>query len=337
MRPILSVVVPSYNVEQYLEKGLSSYADERFNDRLEIIVVNDGSTDKTHDIATRFVEKNPEIFVLIDKENGGHGSAVNAGIDNAKGKYFRIIDGDDWINTDNMIKLLDYLENSSADIVIDNKREVHMVTGDTEYFAPPRSVEYGKTYRFEDVCLDESITPNIMIHTMSIKLSILRDNRIHLLEGIFYVDIEFIIKSTVLASTIEFTDLEIYQYLVGNVNQSVNFKNYVKRFDHHKQVTRELVNFATSFDTKRTNNPDAYRKYLDRRICLLINTHMNIALIYDIDRNRGLKRAKDFRRYLLRKNIKYFIKTTPRYLVTLILHYLGINYGKLQKLMGRKV
>lgn len=337
MKPILSVVVPSYNVEQYLDKGLSSYCDDRFKNRLQVMVVNDGSEDNTHDIAASYVERYPEIFTLIDKENGGHGSAVNVGIDHATGKYFRIIDGDDWIDTENMVSLLDYLDRSSADIVIDNKREVHMVTGETTYIGPPRSVEFGKTYNFSDVCLDDSITPNIMIHTMSIKTSILKDNGIHLLEGIFYVDIEFIIKSTVLASTIEFTDLEIYQYLVGNVNQSVNFKNYVKRFDHHKQVTRELIYFATAFDEKKTGNPEVYRKYLDRRICLLINTHMNIALIYDIDRNRGLKRARDFRKFLLRKNIKYFVKTTPRYLVTLVLHYLGVNYGKLQKLMGRKV
>ena len=331
MKPILSVVVPSYNVEQYLEKGLTSYADERFDGRLEIIVVNDGSQDRTHDIAIDFVKNYPDIFLLIDKENGGHGSAVNKGIDNARGKYFRIIDGDDWINTENMVKLLDYLEKSDADIVIDNKREVHMVTGEEQYFAPPKSIEFEKTYNFRDVCLDESITPNIMIHTMSIKTSILRDNNIHLLEGIFYVDIEFIIKSTVLAKTIEFTDLEIYQYLVGNVNQSVNYKNYVKRFSHHSQVTRELIRFATEYKT----NDEILRQYIDRRICLLINTHMNIALIYDEDRKQGLNRAKEFREFLKDKNRFYFDKTTPRYYVTLILHYLGIDYEKLQKLMRR--
>ena len=331
MKPILSVVVPSYNVEQYLDKGLTSYADDRFNGRLEIIVVNDGSKDRTQEIAEGYAAKWPNIINVINKENGGHGSAVNAGIDNAKGKYFRIIDGDDWINTDNMAGLLDYLESSEADIVVDNKREVHMVTGDTEYFGSPKKVELEKTYNFTDVCLDEEITPNIMIHTMSIKTDILQKNKIHLLEGIFYVDIEFIIKSTVLAKTIEFVDLEIYQYLVGNVNQSVNYKNYVKRFDHHKQVTRELIRFATDYQTDSI----ILRQYLDRRLCLLINTHMNIALIYDEDRKQGLARAKDFRKYLAATNPIYYKRTTKRYYLTLILHYLGVDYYRLQKLMRR--
>lgn len=331
MKPVLSIVVPSYNVEQYLDKGLSSYCDDRFNDRLQVMIVNDGSMDRTHDIAAVYVEKFPRIFTLIDKENGGHGSAVNCGIDNAKGKYFRIIDGDDWINTENMATLLEYLESSDADIVVDNKREVNMVTGDTEYFGSPKKVELNKTYRFTDVCLDDEITPNIMIHTMSIKTSILKENCIHLLEGIFYVDIEFILKSTVLAKTIEFVDLEIYQYLVGNINQSVNYKNYVKRFDHHKQVTRELIRFSTEF---KTDN-DILRQYLDRRVCLVINTHMNIALIYDEDRKQGLERAKDFRKYLKSANKGYYKKTEKRYYITLLLHYFGVNYYRLQKLMRR--
>lgn len=332
MKPVLSVVVPSYNVEDYLERGLSSYCDERFKGRLEVIIVNDGSSDRTHDIASEFVDRFPDIFVLIDKENGGHGSAVNRGILYAAGEYFRIIDGDDWVNTEGMAMLLDYLEKSKADMVIDNKREVHMVTGAEEYFAPPKSVEFGRTYRFEDICLDPTITPNIMIHTMSIRTKILRENNIRLLEGIFYVDIEYIIKSTIKAKTVEFTDFEVYQYLVGNQNQSVNFMNYVKRFSHHSQVTRELVRFASETPVDSV----IMRRYLDRRVILLINTHMNIALIYDIDRNRGIKRAKDFRKYLLKTNQMYFLRTTPRYIVTLILHYCGVNYGKLQRLMGRK-
>ena len=336
MNPILSVVVPSYNVEKFLDKGLSSYADERFNGKLEIIIVNDGSTDKTHDIAKEYVDKYPEIFVLIDKENGGHGSAVNAGIDNAHGKYFRIIDGDDWVNTENLLKLLDIMENSDADIIVDNKREVNMVTGDTEYFPMPKNVKAGKLYDFSEVCLDEDVTPNIMIHTMSISTDVLKRNNIHLLEGIFYVDIEFIIKSTVKSETIQFTDLEVYQYLVGNVNQSVSFQNYVKRFEHHSKVTRELIRFATDFDESITSAPDVYRQYLDRRVCLLINTHMNIALIYDSKRLRGLARARDFRSFLKGINLNYYTWTEKRYKLTLMLHFLGVNYKRLEFIKNLK-
>ena len=102
LNTILSIAVPSYNVEKYLDKCLTSFSDERFNDRLEVIVVNDGSKDNTQQIAEGYIARFPRIFRLINKENGGHGSAVNAGIENATGKYFRIVEGDDWAKTDNM-------------------------------------------------------------------------------------------------------------------------------------------------------------------------------------------------------------------------------------------
>lgn len=327
MTPILSVAVACYNVEKYIDKCLTSFSDERFCGRVQVIVVNDGSSDRTLEIAEGYKAKYPDVFEIVDKENGGHGSAVNAAIDRAKGKYFRIVDGDDWVNTENLASLLSFMETATADIVVDNKREVNMETGETEYFPKPAGVKADLQYDFSEICNDGTVTPNIMIHTMSIKTEILKDNNIHLLEGIFYVDIEFIIKSTVRAKTVVFKDLEIYQYLVGNVNQSVNFRNYVKRYSHHLKVTNELIRFATEFECE-----DAIRTYLDKRIELLINTHMNIALIYNEDRKLGKCQAKEFRAELKKANEKYFNATKKRYLITYLLHILGVNYDTLQKL-----
>ncbi len=327
MNPILSVAVASYNVEKYLDKCLTSFSDERFNDLLQVIIVNDGSTDSTSKIAQKYVDQYPKIFQLINKENGGHGSAVNTGIENARGKYFRIVDGDDWVNTENMYSLICYLKGCGADLVVDEKREVNMETGNTEFFELPSSVQFNHKYSFEDVCNIQEISPYIMIHTLSIKTEILKENRIRLLEGIFYVDIEFIIKSTVHAKTAEFLDLEIYQYLVGNINQSVNFRNYVKRYSHHDRVTRELVEFAS--DYKCEGN---LRRYLDTRVCLLINTHMNISLIYNEDRKQGFKQAVEFRKYLKNENAEYYTATKKRFVVTVILHLIGVNYERLNRL-----
>lgn len=328
MSYILSVVVPSYNVEKYLDKCLTSFSDERFNGRLDVMVVNDGSSDSTPQIAQKYVDRFPEIFRLINKENGGHGSAVNTGIKNAMGRYFRIVDGDDWVNTDNMAKLLDILESTDTDMVVDEKREVNMTSGDTEFFPLPDGIEFNKVYSFEEICDKNDICNYIMLHTLSIKTELLHNYGIKLLEGIFYVDIEFIIKSTVECKDIKFLDLEIYQYLVGNVNQSVSFQNYVKRYSHHDKVTRELIRFATN----KKLESDSLRRYLDRRVCLLINTHMNISLIYDNDRRQGLERAREFRKYLSEANPLYYRLTKKRYYVSLLLHYLRVDYNRLQKL-----
>ena len=174
MGKVLSIAVPSYNVEQYLDKSLTSFSDERFNDKLEVIIVNDGSTDGTEEIANKYVEKYPKIFKLINKENGGHGSAVNTGIQHAEGKYFRIVDGDDWVHTENMVQLLELLETVNTDLVVDEKREVHMVSGDTQYFPLPSKVPAGRALSFESVCKHEELFPYIMLHTLSVKTDLLK-------------------------------------------------------------------------------------------------------------------------------------------------------------------
>lgn len=331
MEKILSVAVPSYNVEKYLEKCLLSFDDERLKEGLEVLIVNDGSTDRTEEIAREYVNKCPEIFRLINKENGGHGSAVNAGIDNAFGKYFRIVDGDDWVITDNMVRLLEILKKSDCDLVVDEKREVHMITGDTKFTPLPDYVEKNKVYDFKDICNLGDIGTYIILHTLSAKTELLRRNHIKLQEHIFYVDYEYIVKTTCASSSIMFIDLEIYQYLIGNANQSVDSQNYVKRYSHHDKVVKELLRYSAAVDLSGN-----LKLYLDEKVRLIIHSHYKIALIFDKNRKQGLSRAKKFRKYLQQYYPVYDNMTKKRYWESVILHFIGINAAKLDKLMGRK-
>ena len=331
MSKILSIAVPSYNVEKYLKKALDSYADSRLEEALEVLIVNDGSTDKTREIAEEYVERFPKLFKLINKENGGHGSAVNAGINNATGKYFRIIDGDDWVNTENLIKLLEVMKKVDSDIVVDEKREVHMVTGNTQFFPMPESVEEMKEYSFVDVCMQEQITPYIMMHTISVKTEVLKENKIQLLEHVFYVDYEYIVKATCASKTVTFAKLEVYQYLVGNVNQSVSSQNYVKRYRHHDKVVKEVMRFA-----KEKQYTGILKVYIDKKINLVINNHYNISLIFNKDRKEGRMQAREFKKYLKENYLPYYKATNKRYFQAYALHVLGVDAGKLNRLMGRQ-
>lgn len=330
MEKILSVAMPSYNVEKYLEKGLDSFCDSRLENRVEVLIVNDGSTDHTPQIAQRYVEKYPKIFRLINKENGGHGSAVNAGIDNAVGKYFRIVDGDDWVVTENLVKLLDILEASESDLVVDEKRDVNMVTGATQLTCLPEYLEKEKIYPFEKVCALKETGVYISIHTLNVKTELLRQNKIYLLEHIFYVDYEYIVKATCSAATIMFAGLEIYQYLVGNVNQSVDSQNYVKRYSHHDKMVKEMLAYASGQSFKGN-----LREYLDTKIKLVIHSHYKISLIFNKDRKEGMKLAKEFHEFLKVNYPKYYQLTQKRYHKAVLLHYLGVDANKLDKLMGR--
>ena len=112
---VLSIIVPVYNTEKYLRRCLDSVLVQEALPYLELIAVNDGSKDHSIDILREYQARFPENVVLIDKENGGHGSAVNAGIDAARGKYLRIVDADDWLDTASLPALLNALETAKAE------------------------------------------------------------------------------------------------------------------------------------------------------------------------------------------------------------------------------
>jgi len=126
---LLTITVPSYNCEKTLKLTLESLCCREIIEYLDIILVNDGSTDKTASIAQDFKMSYPESISVISKENGGHGSAVNTGINNAKGVYFRVVDGDDSLEKQGFLALIEKLKTTTADLVASNYKMVFVDTG----------------------------------------------------------------------------------------------------------------------------------------------------------------------------------------------------------------
>ena len=120
MDKVLSIIVPTYNMEACLEKNLKSLILEYGEERLEVIVVNDGSTDKSSEIAHTFQTEFPNVFKVIDKTNGNYGSCINAGLKSVCGKYVKIMDADDNYFTHNLKSFIDYLESQDADLVFND-------------------------------------------------------------------------------------------------------------------------------------------------------------------------------------------------------------------------
>jgi hypothetical protein len=184
--------------------------------------------------------------------------------------------------------------------------------------------------RFTDVCLRKDVESSFMIHTISARTDFLRRYDLSLLEHTFYVDYEFIMKASCHAETVLFLDLELCQYRVGSLTQSVNPAVWAERFADHTRVVEELLRYASTLQADRIR-----RDYAAFRVNLLINTQYNIALIFDSDRQRGLRRAQRFHSWLREAYPKYCRATEMRYRLARILHGLGFDAKRLDRLMGR--
>ena len=125
---LLSIVVPTYNIAQYIDKCIESFkqVDKKYYSTFEVIVVNDGSTDNSLKIVERLIADTQLDIRVITKANGGHGSTINVGINEATGKFFKVIDGDDWIDVSNFEIFIKKLEKADVDLVITDYTEQYI-------------------------------------------------------------------------------------------------------------------------------------------------------------------------------------------------------------------
>lgn len=264
MNKILSVVIPSYNVENFLKDTLESFIDERIMKDIEIIIVDDGSKDNTALIAKTFCEKYPDTFKLISKENGGHGSTINTGISVVTGKYFKVVDGDDWVNTSDFEILVNNLSSTNSDMVFTNYTEFYEDTL-AEVEINYDGYEEGKEYPFSEIAKNKTI----QMHAIVFKTSLLRDNNITLDEHCFYVDVEYILFPLPYVKTVTYFDLHVYMYRLAQATQSVSAEGYKKHIDNHTTVVTNLCKFADDY-AKSQDCDDATLGYINRRVAEMV-------------------------------------------------------------------
>lgn len=269
MDKIISIIIPAYNVEKYIGQGIESFlADHGIINDIELLIINDGSRDKTKIIADTFAQEYPDIVRVINKENGGHGSTINRGIQEAKGRYFKVVDGDDWVESEQFPLLVRFLKSTDADLVIspfyscDNNSLQKTIVDSFK--------NYDGQYNFNEIC---SVLPRIQMHGMTIKTDILRKNRIQLQEHLFYVDVEYTCFPVPYINTIEFLKTPIYVYRVGTDEQSMNRINLWKRRNQHLKVLHHLIDFYRNLDTV----PEK-KEYLRRAISEMADTQYMILL-----------------------------------------------------------
>ncbi len=238
---LLTIIIPSFNSEKWIQGCLESLL-VGLDDKLEVIVINDGSKDRTSEIAHAFCEKHPFARV-IDKENGGHGSGINVGLKNATGLYFKVLDSDDHLDSDGLHELIDIIEKHQAegnlpDVYLadyisvlnggDNRRKINTVK---KYFKKhiQEVVSFDKIKRF---------SPDfyIMMHAVFTKTELLKETHMELLEHTFYEDNQYVYHVLIHANTYCHLDKPIYLYTVGLSEQSISPQNMSKNYKHQLRV-----------------------------------------------------------------------------------------------------
>lgn len=295
---VLSIIIPAYNVAKYLKNGISTIVNHRNADKLEILIINDGSKDDTVKIAKEIINKwcnkKKPIITLIDKENGGHGSTINVGISKAKGKYTRIIDGDDWVNTEEFSKLLDILQKEDSDIVVTNYSED---IANQNILIERRLYDFmkvGKKYNFDDLCNKyygfKEWGP--ILATGNFKTSMLKSQNFKLTEKCFYVDMEFDIYSVLSAKTVTYYDFDVYRYFIGRVDQSISQTSFIKNRKQHEKV---LFNMLSILDKNEMS--DEKRDYITRLLITpMIKAHYIILADYMKDRKEFINFDKSLKK-----------------------------------------
>lgn len=282
-KKILTVVVPAYNAEKYLKDNLESFCIPELLSDLEVIIVNDGSTDNSADIAEEFVKYYPNTFKLITKENGGHGSGINIGILNASGKYFKVVDADDWVERGAFIKLLNTLRKSDSDIIAsgfywvydEGQRNKEDFVRKAEMKIPFVGVDYNKEYIFDEIA--DRIY--IKMHHMTIKTETLKRNNIKIDERCYYVDSEYIIYPIPYVRTIKFVDAFVYMYRLGRQGQSVSIEKMQVNEKNYDKVIESLLVFYDRLN-KNIMCSQEKQRYIEKIIARIIAGKMKIMLSY---------------------------------------------------------
>lgn len=278
MSKLLSIIIPTYNMEALLPRCLDSLLVKGALDRIEAMVVNDGSKDGSLAVANSYKERFRDSVTVIDKPNGNYGSTINAALPVAKGKFVKILDSDDWFDSDSLVRFLDKLESTDTDMVIthfstineDGSREItkYNVYGKEPY-------EYGRAYNLDEVLKDGYIRFFLM-HGLTYHTQMLKDMGYRQTEGISYTDTEWSCYPVFRANDITFLDINLYQYNLAREGQTMDPKVIAKSLDQMQKMTLQLISFYSDYDLSSLSETRLafIKQYYANRIRLLYKNYL---------------------------------------------------------------
>ncbi len=304
---LLTVTIPCYNSEAYMGKCIESLLPG--GDDVEIIIVDDGSKDHTKEIGETYQEKYPNMVRVISKENGGHGSAVNTGLEHARGMYFKVVDSDDWVKESEYSKILEKLrELTGGDNVLDMliSNFVYEKVGEkhNKVMSYKHALPMDKLFEWKDVRHFRK-GQYILMHSVIFRTKLLRDCGLKLPENTFYVDNIFVFEPLPYVKKMYYMDVNFYRYFIGRDDQSVNEKVMIGRIDQQLKVNKLMVDYLVS----KKNENGIHKKtrrymtdYLD-----IITTISSVMLICSGTQENLLKK-QELWSYIKRKDQLLFMQ-----------------------------
>ncbi len=248
MGKTLTISIAAYNVENYIRQTLDSLIDESVIDDLEILVIDDGGTDKTLEIAQEYANRYPQSIFPVHKVNGGYGSTINTGIEIATGKYFKQLDGDDWYQTENLKSFISALKNTNSDCVLTYFYQYH--EKNDEYICKEcfNYIEEGE-YNIEKLELKERFS----IKNATYRTDLIKKMNERLTEHCFYTDAEFATYPVIHVNSICVKHLPIYVYRLEREGQSISLEGIKKHYKDQEIVFWNVANFY--IDKTRLDEP----------------------------------------------------------------------------------
>lgn len=289
---ILTISVAAYNMEAYLNRCIDSLLIPEICSDIEIIIVNDGSTDNTLQIACHYQEIYSNTVSVIDKQNGGYGSATNCAIDAASGIYFKVLDADDWFDKEALIYFIDFLKKSDINLVITHYSK-ELEEGEKSYPIRQNGIEYEKKYDFQEFCiLDMTGEPRFAMHAMTYRTDVLQKTNFKV-SDCYYSDVDYSVYPLVYVKSLVFVDIVLYKYSIGREGQSVSSSGLVKHFDDHLFVCKKLVDYYSKYHSKNDSILSLNIGYNTAAITFHIISIITNYL-YSNDKNQAAKKLKDF-------------------------------------------
>lgn len=252
MDKILTIIIPTYNMEAYLKRCLDSLiVCAQLMEELEILVINDGSKDRSSEIAHHYEIQLPNSFRVIDKENGNYGSCINRGLLEASGKYVKVLDADDWFDTAEFEQFIIDLKKIDVDLVLTS---FNIISNKTKASSPAYkpNLENLKIYDFQK--LDIQHVGVWTMHAVTYRVQFLKQIKYHQSEGISYTDTEWTYIPLSNVDSIVFINRVVYQYLLGREGQTMDSSIFAKSIWQLEHIVKRLNDHLFKLSPEKRNS-----------------------------------------------------------------------------------